>query len=41
MTPEEAVKTASWVVVEGGSELLHLSNDSLELLYTCGIVYVL
>ena len=41
MTPEEAAKTACWVVVEGGSELLHLLNDSLELLYTCGIIYVL
>ena len=41
MTPKETAKTACWVVVEGGSELLHLSNDSLELLYTCGIIYVL
>ena len=29
MTLEEVAKTACWVVVEGGSELLHLLNDSL------------
>ena len=37
VTPEEAMEIVCWIVMEGDYGLVHLSYDSLWLIYACGI----